>query len=426
MELLFPREIITCIEKWLDKPEIIVLLGGRQVGKTCIIKLLTQKLNPKECLYFDLEDTYNLQILSSVETFIGYVEAKGLNNAKKVYVFIDELQYLPEPAKFLKIIHDHYLNIKLIVSGSSSFEIRKRFTDGLTGRKIIFSVYPLSFKEYLVFKKSEFAKIKNEVSIKKIITNFKKMKKYNTLTPNLLPLFEDFMVFGGYPLPTLTAETEHRIMRLKEIHNTYIQKDIKDLAKIENIVQFNRLVSFLSLQIGGLLNLNEVCKEVGLTRRHIEKFIFILEKTFVLNLLKPFFTNRQKEITKMPKLFFCDTGLRNININDIRPLDIRQDKGAIAENCFFQEILKRKEPLQELYFWRTKEQHEIDFIIMENRQLLPVEIKYQKIKSPIIPTSLRAFINKFLPSKAVIVTRDYIDRIKLNKTDVFFIPLWMV
>lgn len=422
---LFNREIVECVKKWFDKPEIIVLLGARQVGKTCLMKLLMRELKPKEYLYFDLEDTYNLEILSDVNKFLDYIRVKGLQNLK-IKVFIDEFQYLPQPAKFLKIIHDHHPKIKLIISGSSSFEIRKKFSDALTGRKIVFTVHPLSFRESLIFNnRNEFAEIKTELHLNNIITNFEKFKKYDIFTPKILPLFEEFMIFGGYPLPTLTSEIEVKVMRLKEIHNTYIQKDIKDLAKIENIVQFNRLVSYLSVQIGGMLNLSTVCKEIGVTRRHLEKFIFMLEKTFVLNLLNPFFTNRQKEITKMQKVYFNDTGLRNININDIRPLDIRQDKGALAENVFFQEMLKRKTLLEEIYYWRTKEHHEIDFVIMKDRTPLPVEVKYQRFKEPEISTSMRFFIDKFSPPKAVIITRDYIDRIKISKTELFFIPLWM-
>lgn len=423
---LFTREIVGCIKKWFAQPEIIVLLGARQVGKTCLMKLLIQELKPKEYLYFDLEDTYNLQILSDVNKFLDYIRLEGLQNSK-IKVFIDEFQYLPQPANFLKIIHDHHPRIKLVISGSSSFEIRRKLSDALTGRKIIFTVHPLSFRESLIFNnKNEFAEIKSDLHFSNIIANFEKFKKYNLLTPKILPLFEEFIIFGGYPLPTLTSETELKVLRLKEVHNTYIQKDIKDLAKIENIVQFNRIVSYCSVQIGGMLNLNTACKEIDITRRHLERFIFILEKTFVLNLLKPFFTNRQKEITKMPKVYFSDTGMRNININDMRPLDIRQDKGALAENAFFHEILKKKTPLEEIYYWRTKEHHEIDFVIMKNRIPLPVEVKYQKFKKPEISTSVRSFIDRFSPPKAVVVTRDYIDKIKIGKTELFFMPLWMV
>jgi len=423
---LLPRKIVNSIEKWMDTPEIIALLGARQVGKTSIIKLLMQRLHSEEYLYFDLEDTYNLQILSRVDTFLDYIKTKGFDKSKRVYVFIDEIQNLPQATKFLKIVHDHYSHIKLIVSGSSSFEIRKKFGDALTGRKVIFTIYPLSFEEYLWFRNSEYSDIKKEITLKKVINNFGKIKKYNLLTPKILPLMEDFIIFGGYPLPTLSQDKEQRIIRLKEIHNTYIQKDIKDLAKIETLLQFNQLVSYLSVQIGGLLNLTTTSKELGITRRHIEKFIFLLEKTFVLNLLKPFFVNKKKELVKMPKVYFNDTGLRNINIGDVRSLEFRQDRGALAENCFFQEILKRKEPLEEFCYWRTKDRHEVDFIIMKDGSLLPAEIKYQRFKETEISSSMRAFIDKFSPVQAVVITKDLMHRTRFHKTEIFFIPLWMV
>jgi len=423
---LLPREVIESIKKWLDKPEIIVLVGARQVGKSSIMKLLMQDMTKDEYAYLDLEDTYNLEIVSSVDRFISYLKTQRLNPAKRIKVLIDEFQYLPEPSKFLKLIHDHHGEIKLIISGSSSFEIRKKFTDALTGRKIVFTVYPLNFTEYLLFTGSRYLHNKRQVNLKKILRDFNEAKAQHVNTPKILPILEDFIIFGGYPLPSLTAETEARILRLKEIHNTYIQKDIKDLAKLENIPQFNRLVSFLAVQNGNLLNLNEVCKEIGIRRRHLEKYLFLLEKTFVLYLLKPYYRNRQKEITKMPKLYFGDTGLRNININDMRSLDKREDAGCLAENFFYSEFLKKRMLLTGISFWRDKQQHEVDFVIVENRQSIPVEVKFQRFTKADASPSLKNFIEKFKTKKAIVITKDYLDRIKVEKTEIYYIPLWMI
>jgi predicted AAA+ superfamily ATPase len=174
-----------------------------------------------------------------------------------------------------------------------------------------------------------------------------------------------------------------------------------------------------------LANLNEICKETAIKRRDLEKYITILEKTFILNLVKPFHMNRQKELTKMPKIFFSDTGLRNLNINDMRSLNIRPDKGALAENVFHQELIKQKATLEEVYFWRTKEKLEVDFIIVENRQLIPTEVKYQTMRSQDMPGPLRSFILKYRPKKAVVITKDYLSRTKLQRTEILFIPLWM-
>jgi predicted AAA+ superfamily ATPase len=422
---LLPREIVDSIKKWFDKPEIIVLLGARQVGKSCIMKLLMQEMSENEYVYFDLEDTYNLDLVSSVDKFLAYLKTQKFSAKKKIKVFIDEFQYLPEPAQFLKLVHDHHQEIKLIISGSSSFEIRKRFTDALTGRKIVFTIYPLNFSEYLLFRKSPFLQTKKQVDLNTVLHDFNRAKELHTLTPKLWTNLEDFMIYGGYPLPTLTQDTEARVLRMKEIHNTYIQKDIKDLAKLENIPEFNRLVSFLSVQNGSLLNLNEVSKETGITRRHLEKYIFILEHTFVLHLLKPFYRNRQKELTKMPKMFFLDAGLRNININDIRSLNKREDAGILAENFFLSEFLKKRMTLIDIYYWRTKQQHEVDFVLVESRKAMPVEIKYRRFVKPVVSSSLMYFIERFKPEKAIVITRDYFNRIN-DQAEIYFVPLWMI
>lgn len=420
-----PREILGPIRKWLDKPEIIVLLGARQVGKSSIMTLLMNEMTDDACAYFDLEDTYNLGIVSSVDTFLAYLKSQKPHAEKRINVFIDEFQYLPEPARFLKLIHDHHPEVKLIISGSSSFEIRKKFTDTLTGRKMVFTIYPLNFTEYLLFRGSRYLDNKRLIELPGILRHFNKARTLHVLTPKILPLLEDFMIYGGYPLPTLTADTETRILRLKEIHNTYIQKDIKDLARLENIPQFNRLVAFLSVQNGNLLNLNEIGKETGIPRRHLEKHLFLLENTFVTHLLKPYFRNRQKEITKMPKMYFGDTGLRNINIDDMRPLDKRDDAGRLAENFFYSEFLKKRMLLSDIRFWRDKQQHEVDFVMIEDHRPIPIEIKYRRFVKPEVTPSLRVFIDKFKPTKAVVITKDYLNRIR-SKADIYFIPLWMI
>ena len=424
---LLQRDIVAQIKGWLDKPEIIVLLGARQVGKSSIMQLIMQDMEQDSFIYLDLEDSYNLEIVSSVDKFLDYIKLKTSIVKKKINVFIDEFQYMEDPSRFLKILHDHYPEFKLIISGSSSFEMQKRFSDALTGRKIVFTVYPLNFAEYLIFKNNEYKNIKSEINLRKILENYQTAEKASVITQKMLPLLEDHIIFGGYPLPTLTQDIESRLLRLKEVHNTYIQKDIKDLARIENVLQFNRLVSFLSLQIAGLLNLNEVSKEVGLNRQRLEHYLFILEKTFVLYLLKPFYTNQQKEITKMPKLFFNDTGLRNMNINDTRVLNLRDDKGKLAENFFLQEIMKKQKVTEKFHYWRTKQKKEVDFVIIENKKPMPVEIKYQRFTEPELSSSLRAFIEVFHSELAIVVTRDYLDRIRYkDKTEVLFIPLWMV
>ena len=127
----------------------------------------------------------------------------------------------------------------------------------------------------------------------------------------------------------------------------------------------------------------------------------------------------------MAKLYFVDNGLRNVNIGDTRSLEIRQDKGALVENTFYMEIMRNKEPLEEIYFWRAKDKNEVDFIISKSRELLPIEVKYQNFRSSSIPNSLKSFIAKYSPARAAVLTKDFMERTTYLKTEVYFIPAWM-
>jgi len=240
--MLIQREIISKIEKWLPEREIIVLIGARQVGKTSILKLLKEHLQKEITFYFDLEDSFDLQICAEPNNFINNILSKGAKEDRTNYCFIDEIQYHPEPTKFLKILHDHHPYVKLIVTGSSSLSIKSKFKDALTGRKQVFPIYPLNFLEFLRFKKSDFESVKKSLNLFNILSDFELYKKYAAVTLEILPLWEEFIVMGGYPLPSLTREQELKHARLREIFNSYIQRDIKDWARITDVLTFSKVV----------------------------------------------------------------------------------------------------------------------------------------------------------------------------------------
>lgn len=426
MQSLIPRDDLETILRWMPQREIVVLLGARQVGKTSLIKLIWQKLPESKTFFFDLEKSDDLNRFRSIESFLSYLQARGFDGKHQIYVAIDEAQYLPKPSNFLKVIHDHHPLIKLIVSGSSALDIRKQFKDALTGRKVVFEIHPLNFSEYLYFTHHKEAGIKQKVHIDSVLENFGAVKPYGSLTGTIAPAFEIFAVWGGYPLVSLSKTKEEKLRRLKEIHDTYLQKDVRDLAKVENLAGFNRLVSFLAVQSSQLLNLQNLSRELQMPRRDVERFIAILEKTFVVERTLPFHSNRQKELVKMSKLFFADTGLRNMNIEDMRPLELRQDKGYLIENAVFAELKKRKELTARIQFWRTKDGSEVDFIRVLNREPLPIEVKYQTFTRPSLEPSLKNFISKYEPRQAVVVTRDFLCQSQVGRTKVFHIPAWMV
>jgi hypothetical protein len=424
---LIDRDVLKEIIPWLSEREILVLLGARQVGKTSLLRLLQNHVKDNPVIYLDLESAFDLAHAATPEKLVDYLFSQRTPKDRRVYCFIDEIQYHPEPTHFLKILHDHHPNIKLAVSGSSSFAIRQKFKDALTGRKQIFHVAPLHFAEFLRFKKHPEQSVKESLTLDTVLADFSAARKFHSLTPQILPLWEEFVVYGGYPRPSLTADTSMKQARLREIYNSYVQKDIKDLARIDNVVQFNQLVNFLAVQISQLFRVDEVSKEVGLPASRLNKYLLLLENTFIISRLRPYHSNRQKELTRMPKLYFCDTGLRNTGLSDFRDLSMRPDGGALAENQCLLELLRRAPAGDDFFFWRTWDKSEVDFIrSRKRRDLLPLEVKYQSLHQPKTPPALRNFMRIYGCSTGIVVTKDYFGEAEADSQRILFVPAWML
>jgi len=423
---IFPRTILKQIKKALFDKDILLLTGARQVGKTSLIYLISRyllkekKINPQNILFFDLEDIQTREAIEncSFDRFAKYIKEQSSKVSKSSkFVFIDEIQYLKEPSSFLKILHDHYPDIKFIVSGSSSLDLRRKFKDSLTGRKHIFIIPPLSFAEYLQFQ--------GIGSIKKYhLNDILESKNFPVDQENSQEIarqFREFTVFGGYPEVSLIKDFEKKTAKLREIYTSYIQKDIKDLMNIENAAGFNKLVWLIAHQIGGLMNIDELTNSSALARDTVNKYLLILENTFVINLVYPYFTNKRKEITKMPKVYFADLGLRNVISKNFTALEDRADKGSIVENVVFNELNKTKQELEGIKFWRTQTKQEVDFIL-EGKEVIPIEVKYQSFKKPKIPKGIRSFIKTYDPKQAIVMTKDFFGIIQQEETKIYFVP----
>jgi uncharacterized protein len=373
---LFKRNIIEQITPYLGDDSIIVLHGARQVGKTHIMYYLQNQLEEQgqNCAYLDLEDGRILETLDfGVDSFINYLQSLGklkvksntlipntkLDSKSKTYIFIDEIQYLSNPSSFLKQIADHHKYIQLIVSGSSSFEIKSKFKDSLVGRTVNFEIFNLSFSESLVFKGLQY-----DLSVELLPTNpilFQLQKEYS-----------EYLLYGGYPQIVLESLLEKKEKKLQQIIQTYIQKDIKDLANITDTKKFNQLLKILASQNGQMLNVADLSSLSGIAKNTIDKYLFILENTYILKLLPPYSNNGKLEITKTPKIFFYDTGLVQMLSNK----ELTQSrKGNLFENSVFVELVKTY-GYQDLYYWRTKSQSEIDFILNYKNSIIPIEVKF--------------------------------------------------
>jgi len=362
---LYKRQVADEIARYLHTDDIIIIHGARQVGKTSILMYFQQELigQAEQTLYIDLEDNRFAALLDrGVDEFINYLLGEGYDfsqygrNGKKLFVLIDEIQYLSEPSSFLKLIADHHRYLKLIVSGSSSFEMKSKFKDSLVGRTVNFGLFPLSFREMLTFKEITFMP---EIPFTEIKTR------------EFQALYLEYALFGGYPKIVLTPELDRKEKYLQQIIDTYIRKDIRDLAEIRDVIRFNRLLEVLASRSGNMLNVTELSNTCDLARQTIERYLFLLEQTYILRLVRPYSRNLRSEITKTPKVFFYDTGL--MQMLWLKHLQTELI-GSVFETSLFAELVKQTH-VEDVTYWRTTDKKEIDFILKRPEGALPMEVK---------------------------------------------------
>lgn len=431
--MLYSRSILSEIKPFLGKDLIILLVGSRQVGKTSLLQLIKEEVknmnlaNDKTIFFFDLESLESLTLIQekNPEQFVDYLyTTAAVNRTTSLYVFIDEIQYLKNPSSFFKLLADHHPTIHLILSGSSSLEIKKIFTDRLTGRKVLFEILPLSFSEYLFFQEFPHTHLLENINAANFLSGDEKVfyssEKLRDFLSKILPLYEEFVIFGAYPRPSLLSNKSLRRKLLEEIRDVYVRKDISDILRVENVVGFNRVLHLLAAQSAQLFNVQELSNSSDLSRETVERFLFFMQETFILSLLTPYFQNVRQEIIKMPKIYFSDTGIRNFLLNNLEPLGQRVDTGHLVENAVFHQLALTNFPL---HFWRTKTKVEVDFVVIsDGGKPVPCEVKYQTFKKLTVPSGLNSFIERYHPPRAFVITRDTWGKIERSGTPIFFVP----
>lgn len=416
----FNRQVIARIEKWIDEPDIIILIGPRQSGKTTILyklieNLLSQNISSDALFFFNCDNLAVRSVFEDITTFIRFINQ--MTTASQPIIIIDEVQRLPNPGMFLKELFDLKLNYKIIASGSSSLEIRSKIKEALTGRKILFHIFPLDFSEHL-FKNDIFSPL-NTTSCDDITEHF---SQFNQIWGEKLKSeWELFLTYGGYPRIQLTDEFEKKKLLLNEIYSSYVQKDISEFLKIENITGFNKLVQLIALTSGQVINKSDLALNAGINHQTLDKFLGILQDTFVIESVIPFFTNKLKEIVKNPKLYFIDAGIRNLAIGNFNDPHLRQDQGFLQETYVLRELKSILNNNAKLKFWRTKVGAEVDFILEQGENIVPIECK-SFLKTPGMSRSFQNFISLYHPPKGFVLNGNLFDKINFDNSDIYFIP----
>lgn len=361
------RHIYTQLMSHLPKKEFTILIGARQTGKSTLLRQMekTCKEDGMPTLFINLEQKPLLEDLNdSPLNLLRYLPQSD----QKVIVFLDEVQYLDDPSNLLKIIFDeHGGNIKIIASGSSAFYIDKKFKDSLAGRKRIFQLTSCSFAEYLELKgKSD------------LLSEFKRLKKVpeskSTFLPYLQTEWEEYMIYGGYPAIIKEGSLKDKIERLRELRDSYIERDIQE-SGVNSEQSFYMLLSLLAGQTGSLVNTNELSSTLRIKHETVSTYLRIMEKSFHISLVRPFFRNLRKELIKMPKIYFLDTGLRNCMVNNFQALHQRPDRGELWENTVFK-LLHDRHGKEEIHYWRTSAGNEVDFVLPSVKEPHAFEVKY--------------------------------------------------
>jgi len=353
--MIFKRSIEDRMKAVLFKDRMVSILGSRQSGKTTLAKKLIREYG-KDGAYYDCE-------LAEIRKhfIVGRPDALlPLTQGKRIVAF-DEAQTIQDIGTILKVFHDTYPGVQILATGSSSFDLANRINEPMTGRIFEFTLLPLSL---------------TEIAASKRIT-----------ATDLL----QYMLYGTYPAVVAEHSLDTKKTILKNIATQYLYKDVFTFEAIRNPRVFEDLIKLLALQIGSLVSLNELATHLGVSRSVVQRYLRLLEQSFIIRIVHSFSNNPRTELKKAFKVFFLDVGVRNALVDIASPMHTRADRGAIFENFFVAELMK-KGSLEifppEIMFWRTRSGLEIDVIEKSGVEIFAYECKWKE--TAIMPSTFEA------------------------------------
>jgi predicted AAA+ superfamily ATPase len=391
MDKVYPRKLKKRLLEEIEHPEIVLLTGMRQVGKTTLIKDIFNHIQSDNKIYIDLENPLN-QIIFEEKNFdniIYNLAQLGLNPKDKMYIFLDEIQLVPEIVKPIKYIYDNY-NVKFFLTGSSSFYLKNLFPESLAGRKVLYELFPLDFEEFLIFK--EKARANEEVKSFEQKTKMKNRISYSMF----IKLFEEYMTYGGFPRVVIEGKLERRKLIIEDIFKSYFEKDVKTLSDFKEIGRLRDTILLLAGRVGSKLEISKIALEVGVSRETIYSYINFLEKTYFIFLISPIARNINGEVRGAKKIYFCDTGI----LNQIGKVT----EGALFENAVFLNLKK----FGKINYYQRYKGPEIDFILNET---IGFEVKLNARSADI--TKLKRVAESIKLTDYYLISKDFVDGEKI-------------
>lgn len=405
-----PRRMLAELVKHLEKEEITLLIGPRQAGKTTLLSSMGRQLRQegKTCLFFNLDIDTDAQHFTSQQRFVERVEA--LTGGRPAYVFIDEVQRIENAGLFLKGIFDRRLPYKWIATGSGSLELKEKIAESLAGRKRNFLLYPISMEEFLNYR---LGAPDAGRSMALLATDAVAEER----------LLLEYLQFGGYPRVVLTPDDTEKRQVLGEIFQSYIERDLQLLLRLEKSRELVTLLQLIANRIGRLIQYQDLANLTNLSVATVKNYLWYAQKTFIIEEVLPYFTNKEKELTKSPQYYFVDNGLRNYLLGNVPITPVSPEFGFVFQQLIFQLLRQRfSDSIAAIRYWRTQNQAEVDFVVHDGLNLLPVEVKAARMKQPQIERSLRSFIETYRPAEAWVVNRSLETSVKIDTTTVRFLP----
>ncbi len=405
---MIKRYLLPGLIEHLNNPEISLIIGPRQSGKTTLMRLLIDHLSSQGkrsmLLNYDLERDKpffrtQTDLLTKIKLEIG----------ETGYVFLDEIQGKENAGLFLKGLSDMMVPYKFVVSGSGSLVRKENLFESLAGRKRVFPLYPLSFFEFLDYKTT--------YAYEHRLAEYLRVEKVAGEK-----LLAEYLSFGGYPKVVLSQTKEDKEAAISDIYESYLSRDIASLLRLKKSESLIHLVRMLSSQMGQLLNYHELSSTIGLSEKTVKRYLWYLEQTFIGERISPFTRRQSREIVKSPIFYFADCGLANYTTGDFFLQDF-STLGFRFQNMMHAEI---KHALSAgsstLHYWRTKDGAEVDFVIDTGKRMIPIEIKLRALSRSKPPGGLMRFIKKYQSDTAYVINLSLKETIVVDRTTINFIP----
>lgn len=406
---MITRDFEQDVLSWLDSPQIIAIRGPRQCGKTTFLQrvtdvLLKRGVSKQEIHFVSFEDYFEVEkFTANPRAYISFYKS---DSSKKHFFLFDEVQYIKNAGKLLKLIYDEMKDIKIIITGSSTLDLND-VSSFLVGRVLLFELYPFSFLEFLRAKDQKmygyYAKLRINLKTPSI------RKEQLIFLNELNTYLKEYVTYGGYPAVVLENDFERKKVLLKNLFITYVEKDVVKMYGERYRKRVSDLVKHLASINSGIINYQDISTLTALYDKEVKEILSLLVDTYIISLIKPFHKNLATELKKNPKIYFVDTGLRNFITGRFEFSD--DEYGNLLENYVLGRLRDNK-----VNYWRTTAKAEVDFIYAERT---PIEVKI----TPKITRSFRSFLETYQPPIAFLATMNDCDKVKVDATSVHIIPM---